>query len=102
VSPCLNKEFTYLLTYLLFILTGKEWRSQVVPSHQFDNPSGHQNPSSIPISSYVKLADPVNVGAFRLSRGIPIHTHSVDINLHYEFICIQVSETNMDRLHSCF
>lgn len=52
---------------------GKEWRTHVVSSHEFDK-SGHQNPSSIPISSYVKLADPVNVGAFRLSKGKAVFT----------------------------
>ncbi|KAK3739525.1 hypothetical protein QZH41_016200, partial [Actinostola sp. cb2023] len=48
----------------------KQWKSSIVSSHQFDNPSGHQNPSSMPVSPYVKEADPVNVGAFKISKGL--------------------------------
>ncbi|KXJ16239.1 transmembrane protein 43 isoform X1 [Exaiptasia diaphana] len=48
----------------------KEWKSTIISSHDFDNPSRHQNPSSIPVSAYVKEADPVFVGAFRISKGL--------------------------------
>jgi len=58
----------YIVQYCIFI-PDKQWKSSIVSSHQFDNPSGHQNPSSMPVSPYVKEADPVNVGAFKISKG---------------------------------
>ncbi|EDO34886.1 predicted protein, partial [Nematostella vectensis] len=48
----------------------KEWLSHIVNSHQFDNPHGHQNPTSMAVSSQTQEAAPVHVGAFTLSRGL--------------------------------
>lgn len=46
-----------------------EWKDHIIRSDEFDNPSGHQNPSSMPVESYTIKADPVKVGAFILSKG---------------------------------
>lgn len=48
----------------------KEWRDTIVRSDGFDNPSGHQNPNSMPVHSYTREADSVQVGAFTLSKGL--------------------------------
>jgi len=48
----------------------REWKSEVVSSGGFSNPSGHHNPGSMPIKSYTKTADPVHVGQFRLSQSL--------------------------------
>lgn len=45
----------------------REWRSEIVKSDRFDNPHNHRNPTSFPVSKYVKSADPVRVGIFQLS-----------------------------------
>ena len=46
-----------------------EWKDHIIRSDEFDNPSGHQNPNSMPVESYTIKADPVKVGAFILSKG---------------------------------
>lgn len=48
----------------------KDWRAHVVRSGDFDNPSGHQNPNSMPVSPYTREAEVVQVGAFALSKGL--------------------------------
>jgi len=45
----------------------KEWKSDIVKSSAFSRPHAHTNPTSMPISKYVKSADPVHVGIFQLS-----------------------------------
>ncbi|CAH3181628.1 unnamed protein product [Porites evermanni] len=47
-----------------------EWKDHIVRSGEFDNPSGHQNPHSMPVESYTIKSDPVKVGAFILSKGL--------------------------------
>lgn len=47
-----------------------DWKDHVVGSNSFDNPSGHQNPNSMPVDSYTKEADFVRVGAFVLSKAL--------------------------------
>lgn len=52
-----------------FTPAAKDWRAHVVRSVDFDNPSGHQNPNSMPVSPYTREAEVVQVGAFALSKG---------------------------------
>lgn len=47
-----------------------DWKDHIVRSDSFDNPSGHQNPNSMPVDSYTREADFVRVGAFALSRAL--------------------------------
>ena len=51
------------------VIVAMEWKDHLVRSDEFDNPSGHQNPNSMPVESYTIKADPVKVGAFILSKG---------------------------------
>ena len=67
----LLKPFYYNLFFLHFLLA-TDWKDHVVTSNSFDNPSGHQNPNSMPVNSYTKEADFVKVGAFVLSKGISL------------------------------
>ncbi|XP_031566378.1 transmembrane protein 43-like [Actinia tenebrosa] len=48
----------------------QEWQSSIQNSNQFDDPSRHRNPASMPVSAYVKVADLVYVGEFKLSKGL--------------------------------
>ena len=54
------------------VIVAMEWKDHLVRSDEFDNPSGHQNPNSMPVESYTIKADPVKVGAFILSKGITV------------------------------
>ncbi|XP_078342545.1 transmembrane protein 43-like isoform X1 [Oculina patagonica] len=47
-----------------------DWKDHVIRSDDFDQPSGHQNPNSMPVNSYTKEAEFVKVGAFTLSKGL--------------------------------
>lgn len=51
------------------VIVAMEWKDHIVRSGEFDNPSGHQNPHSMPVESYTIKSDPVKVGAFILSKG---------------------------------
>lgn len=51
------------------VIVAMEWKDHIVRSGEFDNPSGHQNPHSMPVESYTIKADPVKVGVFILSKG---------------------------------
>ncbi|HEV3074565.1 MAG TPA: TMEM43 family protein [Thermoanaerobaculia bacterium] len=46
----------------------KAWLPTVANSSAFHEPNGHQNPDSMPIASATTLADPVHLGAFKLSK----------------------------------
>jgi Transmembrane protein 43 len=46
----------------------KAWLPTVVSSSSFREPNGHENPSSMPLGSATTVADPVHLGAFKLSR----------------------------------
>ena len=59
-----------IVLFFLYFLLATDWKDYVVSSGSFDNPSGHQNPNSMPVNSYTKEADFVRVGAFALSKGI--------------------------------
>jgi len=45
----------------------KAWLPEVVDSSEFRQSGGHENPGSMPISSTTTVADPVRLGAFKLS-----------------------------------
>lgn len=47
-----------------------EWKSEVVNSGSFSNPTAHRNPNSFPVDSITKTASPVFVGQFQLSEGL--------------------------------
>ncbi|VDI59217.1 Hypothetical predicted protein [Mytilus galloprovincialis] len=47
----------------------QEWRSDLVRSQSFDNMVGHNNPTSMPVTSQMQTADVVHVGGFELSGG---------------------------------
>ena len=51
------------------VIAAMEWKDHIVRSGEFDNPSGHQNPHSMPVESYTIKSDPVKVGVFILSKG---------------------------------
>jgi hypothetical protein len=44
------------------------WLATVAASSSFHEPSGHENPGSMPIASATTVADPVHLGAFKMSR----------------------------------
>ncbi|HEY6322025.1 MAG TPA: TMEM43 family protein, partial [Thermoanaerobaculia bacterium] len=46
----------------------KAWLPTIANSSSFREPNGHQNPDSMPIPSATTLADPVHLGAFKLSQ----------------------------------
>ncbi|HEY6321244.1 MAG TPA: TMEM43 family protein, partial [Thermoanaerobaculia bacterium] len=46
----------------------KAWSPTVVSSSSFREPNGHENPGSMPLASATTVADPVHLGAFKLSR----------------------------------
>ena len=46
----------------------KAWMPTVVSSSSFREPNGHENPGSMPLASATTVADPVHLGAFKLSR----------------------------------
>jgi hypothetical protein len=46
----------------------KAWSPTVVSSSSFREPNGHENPGSMPFASATTVADPVHLGAFKLSR----------------------------------
>jgi Transmembrane protein 43 len=46
----------------------KAWSPTVVSSSSFREPNGHENPGSMPLGSATTVADPVHLGAFKLSR----------------------------------
>ncbi|XP_071082598.1 transmembrane protein 43-like [Haliotis cracherodii] len=47
-----------------------EWRSELIRSSSFDSSVGHQNPTSLSVSSVTHVADKVLVGSFSLSNGL--------------------------------
>jgi hypothetical protein len=52
------------------VLLGREWKSHVVHSSSFDDPSGHHNPGSMLVESKTFEASPVYVGVYQLSKGL--------------------------------
>ena len=75
-----------------------EWKDHVIKSDSFDRPSGHQNPNSMPVTSYTRQADVVRVGAFSLSKG-QLHFHCIglavamisdfySVTTHYSIVAI--------------
>jgi hypothetical protein len=44
----------------------KEWKSELVPSGNFENPTGHDNPYYMPYKADAFVADPITMGAFTL------------------------------------
>ena len=48
----------------------KIWSDQAIDSANFQKPTGHQNPSSIPYESIQQIADKITLGAFTLSSSL--------------------------------
>lgn len=46
----------------------KKWSDELIDSSMFHQPSGHENPTSMPYESYKFLANDVNVGEFAVSE----------------------------------
>jgi hypothetical protein len=44
----------------------QEWKSELKPSSNFENPTGHENPSYMPYTADAFVADPITMGAFTL------------------------------------
>ena len=48
----------------------KTWSNQAINSGDFKEPTGHENPGTIPIPSQTQTAQTVTIGDFRLSGGL--------------------------------
>lgn len=66
---CMHMLQVKIKSLKYMVIVAMEWKDHLVRSDEFDNPSGHQNPNSMPVESYTIKADPVKVGAFILSKG---------------------------------